>query len=92
MAEQEPPCCYDFLTVTSSYHIKLTPIGYLHAEKIAEVIFLTAFKIVLPVHLFIKMKASYSTVYSDSEPSAPFPYLGVFYPLPDLSSSYNDHF
>ena len=36
MDEHGSSRCYTFLTVTLSYHSKVTPIGTLHAEKIAE--------------------------------------------------------
>ena len=32
------PYYHSFLTVTRSYHIMVTPIGALHAEKIAEAV------------------------------------------------------
>ena len=38
--QQWSPFCHKFLTVTPSYHSKVTPIGALHAKKIAEPVLL----------------------------------------------------
>ena len=47
----ESPCCHILLTVLLSYHGKVTPIGALHAEKIAEAVFLYMFRIAFPASL-----------------------------------------
>ena len=39
MDQQGSPCCYNFMKVAQSYHIKVTPIGALHDEKIDEAVF-----------------------------------------------------
>ena len=49
--EQGSPRCYTFLTVTLSYHSKVTPIGTLHVEKIAKAVLVYVFKIELPASL-----------------------------------------
>ena len=36
-------CYHSFVTVTQSYHSKVTPISALHAEKIAEAVLLYVF-------------------------------------------------
>ena len=48
MDQQWSLCCNTFLTVTQSYHSKVTPIGTLPAEKIAEAVMLYVFTIALP--------------------------------------------
>ena len=48
MDQQGSLCCNTFLTVTQSYHSKVTPIGTLPAEKIAEAVMLYVFTIALP--------------------------------------------
>ena len=45
MDRQVSPCCPNFLTVTQSYHSKVTYVGALHAEKIAEAVLLYVFRI-----------------------------------------------
>ena len=39
------PCCYNFLTVTQSYHSKVNPVGSLNAVKLVEAVFLPVFNI-----------------------------------------------
>ena len=46
------PTPSSFLTVTQSYYSKVTPIGALHAEKIAEAVLLYVFRIAFPASLF----------------------------------------
>ena len=51
MNQQESPCCQNFMTVTQRNHSKVTPIGALHAEKIAEVVSLYASTIAFSLSL-----------------------------------------
>ena len=51
MGQQVSPCYHGFLTVTQSYHSKMTPIGALHAEKIAQVVLLYVLRIAFPASL-----------------------------------------
>ena len=46
--QQGSHCCHYFLTITESYHNKVTPIGLLHADQIAEVVLLCVFRIAFP--------------------------------------------
>ena len=48
MDQQVSPCYHSFLTVTQSFHSKVTPIGVLYAEKIAEAVLLYVFRIAFP--------------------------------------------
>ena len=50
------PCYHTSLTVTQSYNSKVTLIGALHAEKIAEAVLLNVFRISLPASLLWKLK------------------------------------
>ena len=54
MNQQESTCCHNFLTVTLSYHSKVTPIGELHVVKIAEAVLLYVFRIAFPASLLGK--------------------------------------
>ena len=49
MDEQVSPYYHSFLTVTQSYDSKVTPVGALHAEKIAEATLLYVFRITFPM-------------------------------------------
>ena len=51
MNQQESPCCHNLLTVTSSYHNNVTPIGALRAEKIAVAVWLCEFTIAFTASL-----------------------------------------
>ena len=46
MNPQGSPRCHNFLIVTPSYHKKMTPIGAMHAKKIAYAVLLYVFRIV----------------------------------------------
>ena len=48
MTEQGSPWYHKVLTIIPSYFSKVTPIGALHAEKIAEIILLYVFRIAFP--------------------------------------------
>ena len=45
MYQQVLPCYHSFLIVTQNYDSKMTPIGALHAEKIAQAVLLYVFRI-----------------------------------------------
>ena len=51
------PCYHSFLTVTQSYHSKMTHISELHAEKIPEAVLLYVFRIAFPASLLVKYLA-----------------------------------
>ena len=52
MDQEVSPCYHSFLTITQSYHSKVTPMGALHTEKIAEeVVLLFVFRIRFPASL-----------------------------------------
>ena len=51
MNQQVSPCYQSFLTVTQSYHGKVTHIDALHAEKIAEAVLLYVLRISFPASL-----------------------------------------
>ena len=53
--QQGSPCCHNFLAVTQSYYSKVTPIGALHAEKIAQTVLLFILRIAFPASLFHKL-------------------------------------
>ena len=44
--------CHQFLTVTTSYHSKVTLIGPLHTDKITESVLLYVFELSFPASLF----------------------------------------
>ena len=48
MDQQVSPSYHTFLTVTPSYPSQVTPNGALQAEKIAEAVLLSVFRIALP--------------------------------------------
>ena len=52
MDQQVSPCYHSFLTVAQTYDSKVTPIGALHAEKIAEAVLLYVFRITFPASPF----------------------------------------
>ena len=54
MDQQGSPCCYNFMKVAQSYHIKVTPIGALHEKKIAEAVFSILFILfIIPINCTI---------------------------------------
>ena len=55
MDQQVSPCCLNFLRVTESYHSKVTPIGALRTEKMAEAVLIHVFRIAFPASLFIPL-------------------------------------
>ena len=54
MDQQVSPSYHTFLLVTPSYHSKVTPIGVLHAEKIAEAVLLYVFRLAFPASLLVQ--------------------------------------
>ena len=53
MDQQVSPCYYSCLTVSRSYHSKMTPISALHAEKIDDAVLLYVFRIAFPASLLV---------------------------------------
>ena len=50
--QQASLCYHSFLTVTQSYHSKVTPICALRTDKEAESVLLYVFRLAFPVSLF----------------------------------------
>ena len=63
-AQQVSPCCHSFLKVPQYYHSKVTPIGALHAKKIAKSVLLYVFRIAfLSSLVIIKLQDHLITVW-----------------------------
>ena len=71
MNQQESPYCHKFLTVTSSYHSKVTPIGAIYAEKIDEALLLYVSKLAFPASLLAHISMCCSRANAGNMEQAP---------------------